>query len=386
MEMNDYLGIIRMALWDKEEYPYQVTEADYHELESHAVLGLTASCLSRLKMSEELRKQWNLSILRQVSINCYYCFFESKIPITVPYAILKGTAAAQYYPHSEYRFMGDIDIITAREDFDLAYKQFIEDGYTIIKKLDREIGFVKNGIMIELHSYFSLLNDTNAAEYLDNMIIQSINETHFLPDMINGLVLLEHIDQHMEGGIGLRQIVDWMMFVDKNLPDSAWPYFQEQARRIGLEKLAVVTTRMCEMYLGLPSRQWCEKANPTLCDHLMQYVLSCGNFGSKRTDESSISEKAFTYARTPWAAYKLLQERGLANWEAARKHKWLRSFAWIYQIGRYVSKGLKRSDAKQKIMREYETARKINYLFNSLGIKRVSKGHTVLKDGKYISR
>ena len=42
------------------------------------------------------------------------------------------------------------------------------------------------------------------------------------PPLENGLVLLGHINQHLEEGLGLRQILDWALYVDKALDDDAW--------------------------------------------------------------------------------------------------------------------------------------------------------------------
>lgn len=380
------LSLLKVAIWGGDIANLYVTQHIYEELKLHAVESLPASIMKFIDMQMDIRKQWKEDILRQIAYCCAYRHEETHLPITVPYIVLKGSAAAKYYPHPEYRTMGDIDIITRREDFEEAIQQLMENGYHITKKLDREIGLSKNGIMVEVHRYFALLNDTSKAKYLDDLIIENITASHYLPDLINGLVLLEHIDQHMEGGIGLRQIIDWMMFVDKCLPDEKWPEFREMAAQIGLEELAVVTTRMCEIYLGLTSRAWSAGANQHLCKELMNYVLGCGNFGNKRIDDSSIVENAFTYARTPQATIKLLNSRGLANWKAAQKHRFLRPFAWIYQAFRYASRGLGREAAIRKLLKEHKAAQARNDLFDALGIKRVSIGRAVFKDGKYIKQ
>ena len=56
----------------------------------------------------------------------------------------------------------------------------------------------------------------------------------------------------MEEGLGLRQILDWALYVDKALDDDAWEHtFAPAVRRLGLERLAITVTRMCQLYLGL---------------------------------------------------------------------------------------------------------------------------------------
>lgn len=361
-----------------------VKQEDFVEMKQQAIAALPASCLSYIDLSPELKSEWKTLIIQQISFNSRCAYEQSRLPISVPYVVLKGTSAAKYYPHPEYRTMGDIDIMTRREDFDIAIKQLTDNGYRIIKDIYKEATLVKNGITLDLHRQFASLNNPDYVKFLDDLIIENINPTHVLPDLINGLTLIEHINQHLEGGLGLRQVIDWMMFVDECLPDGKWPEFFELVKKIGLEKLAIVCTRMCEVYLGLPHREWCAEADPKICEQLMEYVMACGNFGNKKVLDTSISENVFTYTRTPKSFFKLLQQQGLINWKTAKEHPSLKPFAWIYQLFRYASKGLKRDSALAKLRTEYGAARKKAIMFEVLGVKTAKKGLVKLKDGKYV--
>jgi hypothetical protein len=205
-----------------------------------------------------------------------------------------------------------------------------------------------------------------------------------MPDHINGLVLLEHLSQHLEHGLGLRQIIDWMMFVDKCLSDDKWSEFETYANNIGLKKLAITTTYMCEQYLGLSHREWCSHADVSLSEQLMDYILTSGNFGNKRVSDSDISTNVIAYASTPKMALKILQKQGLINWRWARKCIFLKPFAWIYQANRYIIRGLNRKQATSKLKEEYYIAQKRKAMLNSLGVRTTAKGNVIYKDGKYV--
>ncbi len=377
--MEDLIGL---ALWNKGMA--KVDCYTFEELQKQAITALPAPVLPLIEMPSDLRTKWKIHIIQQFTYYTNYCHEQKILPLTVPYVILKGTEAAKYYPHPQYRTMGDIDIMTNREGFEKAQQELLDNEYQIIAESDREIVFARNGVHIELHRYFASLNDPRKAQYLDNLIIGNINSSHSLPDMVNGLVLLEHISQHMEHGLGFRQIIDWMMFVDKCLPDERWPEFKMLAQNIGMEALAVVTTRMCEMYLGLPKRHWCTEADEKLCEQLMNYVDACGNFGNKKTTDSDISENVFSYARGFKATIKFLQKRGLENWKAARNYSILRPFVWIYQANRYIFKGLRRKNATAKICSEYQNAKQRVAMFDALGVKQRSKGIAVYSEGHFI--
>ncbi len=378
--MRVFYQLLKAAVWGGPVPTEPVTEETYQEFRSHALTALAAPVLPDLDMPDALRKKWKAGIIQQVSYYDRYTHEHQILPISVPYIVLKGLAAARYYTHPEYRTMGDIDILTRREDYETACNMLLADQYQEMTLEDEEDfgrhrSFMKNGIMIEMHSSFALLRDSKKGKILDDILLDNINDTHYLPDMPNGLVLLDHINQHLAGGLGLRQIIDWMLFVDRCLPDEKWPEFQTLARKVGLETLAVTATRMCVMYLNLPKREWCANADVSLCRELMEYVLSCGNFGNKKSGESSKGEGVFSYTKSASAFFRLLQYRGLINWQAARKHSWLRPFAWIYQLFRYLSRGLGRDEAVYKLKNEFAAAKKKNKLMDRLEVRRDSDFH-----------
>ena len=141
---------------------------------------------------------------------------------------------------------------------------------------------------------------------------------------------------------------------------------------------------MCEMFLGLQKRNWCAEADEALCKQLMDYVLLCGNFGYKRNTDNDVSENVITYADTPVTALKLLQSRGLINWNAAKRHKFLRPFAWIYQANRYLFRGLSRRGAVSKLKSEYTAASNRKKMLRTLGVRTKRAGIMVFQDGKYV--
>ena len=321
------LSVIRLSLWNTGSA--SADELIYEEMRKHALIALPANVLSSIKMPAELREKWEKDIYQQIRYYCNYVYLQNALPITVPYVILKGTSAAQYYPYPKFRSMGDIDIITKRDGF-------------------------------------------------DDLIINNINDSHVLPDMINGLVLIEHINQHIEEGLGLRQIIDWMMFVDKCLPDNKWVKFEEYAQKAGLKTLAVTITRMCEMYLGLNKHMWCASADEELCTALMDYILTCGNFGTKISAEQKTAVSRAIELNHPIRLIKELQSRGENNWKAA-VNPLLRPFAWMWQ-------GLQFAKNTQGVIEQYGRASRLDTMFDKLGVKRSRDGIVYYKDDEYYKK
>ncbi len=389
-DMNDYgtvFEIIKASLWGQ-ELAEPVTEEAFAEMQKQAIAALPAAVLSRLPMTEELRSAWKKAVYEQITYNVSYRRLQASLPITVPYAVLKGSSAAKYYPNPLYRTMGDIDIITRREDFEAACGMLAGNGFEEITN-DKEQAagrhrlFFKDGIVIEAHAYYAYQNDPEKAGMIDDMVINGITPSHELPEDVNGIVLIEHINQHMEDGLGLRQIIDWMMYVDKCLPDEKWPAFRALAEKTGHVKLAAAVTRMCGIYLGLPERKWCAGADAAVCGQLMEYIMNSGNFGRKKPEGSRVSAIFFTNMRSLGGTFRFLQGRGLITWKAAQRHRFLRPFAWLYQAGRYLKKGISRDAPLRRARNERRTADERNRLFDALEVSREEKGIVRYRNGKY---
>ncbi len=365
-----FFGLLRCALWGGEAPA--ADETVFELFKRQTLIALPAPVLSRVPMPEALRGGWEKAVYAQVSRNVYYSRAEAALPVTVPYAVLKGSSAAKYYRFPEYRAVGDIDIMPRQDDFEAACEALLAAGYTentvhFPNEPLRHRRFLRHRVEVEVHARFAQLKDEQKSRQLDRLIIDSAGPNHSLPDPVNGLVLLEHIRQHLQEGVGLRQIIDWMMFAHRCLDDPQWPAFRPNAETFGLVRLAQVCTQMCVLYLGLPARAWCAGVDASLCDRLMDDILTGGNFGHEYGRDSRVSQKVLAAAGSPRAVFHLLQSRGLDNWPASRTTPLLRPFAWLYQLGRYLKKGALRPAALRRLRNEAATVRRRGALLKALG-------------------
>lgn len=314
-------------------------------------------------------QQWALSLLETEGI---------------PAVVLKGAAAAINYAHPENRCMGDIDLLVLPEDFDRTYEFLTISG---CKPLDssgyaRHIGmFTENGVKIELHHFFSSSDNEEQNTLLDEMLYRAIPNrvscelcgypVSILPPLENGLVLLGHINQHLSNGLGLRQIIDWMAYAEKYLDDELWNNgFADAAEAIGLKRLAVITTAMCRKYLGFEKDVHWDAYEP-VCDELMEYILSNGNFGRKESSPKRNTVSILKQFRKPFHGFATAQRNGLINWKATKKHPILRPFAWCYQLGRWIKKGLKSGITPGKLSDARTSAKEEANLMEKLGVTRL---------------
>ena len=255
----------------------------------------------------------------------------------IPMVIIKGTAAAMYYPEPSRRSMGDIDFFVPEQWIPKAKELMEDNAYNYFGKDRRHYEYFKNNFEFEMHMHISSKNFNSVDHiFLDGMRNRStyqVKEFTFpgLPQMENGLVLLGHMMQHLKGsGLGLRQVIDWMMFVYHELDDEVWEKsFRKFAVEAGLEKLAITTTYLCKKWLGLPNDiTWCNGVDEELADLLLEQLLMDGNLGNARPAvkvRNSMRNKGF---------FSYLQSAGMSNWKLAQRHVAVRPFAWLYQVCR----------------------------------------------------
>ncbi len=215
----------------------------------------------------------------------------------IPYAILKGSSAAAYYPDPTLRSMGDIDILVLPEQQKETIALLQTDGYGEVLEENHHchLTVVKNGISVEVHKepngFFSnrdkrieqrlrALFSTAIAERAQTGTFAVLSDTH------QAVVLILHKLEHfLSGGLGLRQLCDWAVFVKHRLNEALWAELSPLLADLGLLTFTKIITRVCVDYLSLPlaSAPFAADA-PELSAEVMERIMAEGNFGSKERE------------------------------------------------------------------------------------------------------
>ncbi|MBQ0026873.1 MAG: nucleotidyltransferase family protein, partial [Lachnospiraceae bacterium] len=372
-----------------DKIPAEKWPALYKELCVQAVYSLPGESIAALGLSGNDAGVYLSAVIRNRQI-FHKLMKEQKWALTlleaenIPAVVLKGAAAAINYTYPENRCMGDIDLLVLPQDFDRAYHLLTHSG---CRPLDssgyaRHIGmFTESGVEIELHRYFSSSDNKEQNAVLDEMLFHAIPNrvscelcgypVSMLPPLENGLVLLGHINQHLSAGLGLRQIIDWMVYAEKYLDDELWNNgFSEAAEKIGMKRLAVIITAMCRKYLGFEKDIHWDVYEP-VCDELMAYILAGGNSGRKESYLKRRTVSVLKQFRNPFRGFATAQRSGLINWKATQKYPILRPFAWCYQLGRWTKQGLKAGITPGKLSDARSSAKEKAGLMEKLGVTRL---------------
>ena len=143
----------------------------------------------------------------------------------LPYAIIKGTAAAAYYPNPERRALGDIDFLIdptrqAEVESALLAAGYKKDGTAHIS----HVIFKKPQAHLEMHFQVAGLPNGELAarvkEFLTPTVFETVQRKQELcafcapNDLYHGLIILLHMQHHnLNDGLGLRHLCDWAAYV-----------------------------------------------------------------------------------------------------------------------------------------------------------------------------
>lgn len=401
------LALLRGALWGEEVvYPADTDwQAVTKELQAQAIMGVIAGSDIPECVPAQTRAQWeNLALLQG---SRFYQLLHQQDQLLalltkndISLVILKGMAAAVYYPAPEMRTMGDVDFLVPRDQVEKTYDLMRANGYELYlekEAYNKHIELQKAGIRFELHRYFGIFDSVDKMAYMDDILqkgLQNIEwracaESRFpmLPPLENGLVLLEHAAGHFRDGLGLRHITDWMLYAHACLTDDFWAKsFLPAAQALGLDVFAQVLTKMCQRHLGLSeSIRWCQQANAALCDQLMDYVLEQGNFGSKQMDVGGKVMRLLGTHKGIGEWLRLLQLSGLKHWNAVKRYPFFKPFAWIYGGCRYMHLTFGRKNALRLFQKEKRKSDQQEEMYEGLGLS-WNRCKVILRDDQFIER
>lgn len=210
-----------------------------------------------------------------------------------PFLILKGMAAASYYPKPRGRSLGDIDFLIDPSQRTEIEELLSKNGY---KNWDRDhichVVFKKGNASLEMHFEIAGIPYGKAGEKvrefmsdaLKNPLTAEFDGWSFPSpkDIYHGLIILLHMQHHMLGeGLGLRHICDWACYLQKTENKPFWSELLNLFEEIGILTYAKVISKISSMYFHIDCPKWAEDADEELCRDVMEDILTGGNFGRK---------------------------------------------------------------------------------------------------------
>lgn len=298
------LALLARALFAR-PLPADVNVADAAVLdgaERHMVFGVAGAGLADLSadaLPQGLLRRWQSRTVQLLRQNAALLTVQAELTdrLTregISYAILKGSAVARLYPAPELRVSGDIDCLLRERDLARVSEILTQMGFTPETDVEsHHLSYQRGKQRIELHTRVAgipegALGARLAAWLADtpDTAIQVTLEDHTFckpAPVREAVMLLLHMLHHMQdGGLGLRQVLDWALFAAQELKGDTLTALLPLLHTYGLFTFAATLTALCVRHLGLDPAcaAWCGNVAPTLTNALLRDFLDSGNFGA----------------------------------------------------------------------------------------------------------
>lgn len=303
-------------------------------------------------------------VASQIQRNNAFLDIYEKITAKGIYPIaIKGIVCRQLYGDlGEHRPSGDEDILIEAKDF-LKIKEILkQESYKCLssnKKDDeltklQEVSFFNLEQELGLDVHMELIGNANEDRARMNSFFQKVHD-HGMFIEIYGinikvlepteslLFLILHAYKHFLGrGIGIRQIIDILLYYKEYKCRISMEYLQEALKVCKVEKFWLDILYIGNQYLGLCE----EKPENTCCpEELLQDILCGGVFGGQEKSDfvtASVTlalkkgtqryERLYTLFRAAFSTKELL----MSAYPYLHEKPWLFPMVWVRRWIRYI--------------------------------------------------
>lgn len=217
----------------------------------------------------------------------------------IPAVLVKGQSLAQDYPDPARRQPGDIDLLLPPASYEAAKAVLLPKATKVEEEAPAiyHQGMYFRSIEVELHGSISTLMSRKLDRQLAAMLEEQfdgrplpavfIGEAEIpVPEAnFNAVYIFVHFLQHYwSGGVGLRQLTDWMTFISVHKRDIHPILLENDLDKLGIKNLWKVFTGFVQEYLGCPAEKLPLAARPDSAKNarIWRYIRRCGNFGKNR--------------------------------------------------------------------------------------------------------
>ncbi len=196
----------------------------------------------------------------------------------IDYMLLKGSSIKKYYPVSEFRLMGDIDILFKEAQYK-EIKPLLESiGLTQTTESDHELIWTsENGLVLELHKrLIPSYNDDYYSYYINpwEKAVYKSNHSYSMSKEDEYIYIFTHLTKHYrDGGIGLRHLIDiWYFTLKHSLLNKA--YINKELEKLELLEFHNNIIDTLDVWFN-------GKDDTELTDYITKRIIDSGSFGIK---------------------------------------------------------------------------------------------------------
>ncbi len=210
--------------------------------------------------------------------------------------LLKGQAYARCYPEQWLRQCGDIDLYVGEAAYMSAFKTVFKRGWECDKEIDpkaKHFGCRLHGVRVEIHRVAACLASPWANKRFEAWSRQQLSSggrsvsigdrAIAVPSAIFDVVFVFlHLYNHfINGGVGLRQICDWVMLLHAHAGSIDETELKKCLQAFGLMRAWRKFTPIAVDVLGLPKPEcpFYSSSCRRKAERILDIIMREGNFG-----------------------------------------------------------------------------------------------------------
>lgn len=291
--------------------------------EKHSVLSLLYEQLNKHDSIPSHFVQMNSANAKRTVLQQYRLLFLSKYLINalqdagVQVVLLKGVAAASYYPTPELRKSGDVDLLLMNPCQENRMKEIMLEHDFWVKEEQLALHHItfetKSGIEIEVHTLLAEPFDNQQInQYMDNLLkkgkceimernIMGVNIPVLAPAYFAYELLLHMLQHFLRSGFGLKLLCDWVVFWREEKTQLEKEKYLQLVKDSGLKQFSDMVTLTCKEYLGLEEEKigWMNCATDLLVMDFIKEILEAEEFGKSHVNRMVVMRgtKLWDYVR-----------------------------------------------------------------------------------------
>ncbi len=221
----------------------------------------------------------------------------------MPALMVKGQGLARLYPQPGHRQPGDIDILVRPEDYP-AVRDLLVAKASVADQEHAEIlhqGMSFGSIEVEVHGTISTLMSVRLDRKLAALQEEMFRSEAFTSEDFGGVtvrmpsvlfnavyILIHFLHHYWSGGVGLRQLTDWGLYVNRHFDEIDAGRLEGVLRDLGVLRLWQTFSGLSTTVLGTDKDRfplWTDRYHRKY-EGILRYMLKCGNFGMNHPREA----------------------------------------------------------------------------------------------------
>ena len=309
-----FLQVLRNGLWKKEETIPDAGDFRWEDIfrmaKAQSLTGIIGQAVldspdAAASLPEGYRENIKSFIIKNCAVHstfnrCLVHVVSALRAEGVEPVLLKGQGLAKNWPCPELRQCGDIDLWVGEANYTKAINILLplsssesNDIEESIKHASLPFGMVK----VEIHRFSGVDTSSRKLDAIYRKYSEDGLSNRTVPldfsgtgimtpsDNFNAFYIFSHLWHHfMTGGIGLRQICDWALFLHSRKDAIDTGYLEKVLEELDMKKAWQVFGCIASDWLGLPSCEFpfYSPVCRAKAEKVLALILKEGNFGHER--------------------------------------------------------------------------------------------------------